>query len=130
MAVSSDLKKDFLTDFQNKIVQSRKLLQIGNHRWGDKLLTDLYFDIEKSDWLDAQKKHQLIMIIANSWWMYINSLSMRQEDRSLSVDFIKYIDAYKRFFSFLSRLEDFYLFNRFANNLLEMFMGMENISLQ
>ncbi|MFW9930922.1 MAG: hypothetical protein ACFFD1_16155, partial [Candidatus Thorarchaeota archaeon] len=103
------------------------MLQSANHRWADRLLTDLYFDIEKTEWLDVQKKHQLVMIISNSWWMYINSLIKRTEGE-IDVDIIRYIDAYKRFFSFLAKLDDFYLFNSFATNLLKTFIEMEDLS--
>ena len=102
MAVSLTYRKKFLKTFQEGIIQGRKLLFTANHHWGDRLLTDLYFKIEKSDWIDIQKKHQLIMVLANSWWMYINSLS--KEIRENDVDLIKYIDAYKRFYSFLIHL--------------------------
>ncbi len=127
MSVSTDFKQGFLTSFQNKIITSRKLLFAGNHKWASRLLNDLTFEIEKSDWLDIQKKHQLIMIISNSWWMYLNSLVKHQEEK-VEIDLIKYIDAYKRFFSFLSKLEDFYLFNNFCTNLLREFVKMETLS--
>ncbi len=127
MSVKAITKKKFLEDFQKRIIQGRRLLQTANHRWADRLLTDLYFDIEKTEWLDIQKKHQLVMIISNSWWMYINSLIKRTDDE-IDVDIIRYIDAYKRFFSFLSKLDDFYLFNNFATNLLKTFIEMENLS--
>ncbi|MHA1149810.1 MAG: hypothetical protein ACTSR8_16365 [Promethearchaeota archaeon] len=128
MSVDPEVKKEFLQGFQKKIIQGRRLLQIGNHKWGDYVLENLYFDIEKTDWLDAQKKHQLIMIISNSWWIYLNSLVSR-DDSGVKMDIIKYIDAYKRFFSFLSKLDDFYLFNNFCTNLLESFLKMDNLSL-
>jgi len=67
------------------------------------------------------------MIISNSWWMYINSLVKHKEGK-VEVDLVKYIDAYKRFFSFLSRLDDFYLFNNFCTNLLQDFVKMEDLS--
>ncbi|MHA1293597.1 MAG: hypothetical protein ACTSQJ_13140 [Promethearchaeota archaeon] len=125
--ISPELKKQFLLDFQTKIVQGRKLLKSGNHRWGDKLLTQLYYDIEKSEWLDIQKKRQLTMIISNSWWIYINSL-VEHKEGEIHIDLIKYIDAYKRFFSFLSKLDDFYQFTNFFINLLKTFIEMENLS--
>ena len=62
-----DYKKEFLENFQKKIIQGRRLLQSFNHRWADRLFTDTLFDIEKAEWLDIQKKHQLVMIISNSW---------------------------------------------------------------
>ncbi|MFW9950670.1 MAG: hypothetical protein ACFFKA_11180, partial [Candidatus Thorarchaeota archaeon] len=127
MNIKQKIKRDFLENFQSKVVQSRKLLQLANHRWADKLLTELYLDIEKTEWLDIQKKHQLIMILSNSWWMYLNSLVSRTEE-GYNVDIIRYIDAYKRFFSFLSKLDDFYLFNNFATNLLKSFINMHNLS--
>ena len=70
MTVSLDLKKEFLLDFQNKIIQSRRLLKSGNHRWADQLITELYLEIEKKDWIDAQKRNQLIMVTTNNWWIY------------------------------------------------------------
>ena len=127
MAINLKTKNDFLKDFQQKIIQGRKLLHLGNHLWGDRLLTDLYFEIEKTEWLNIQKKHQLIMIISNSWWIYINSLIHRTEE-GVDIDFIRYIDAYKRFFSFLSKLDDFYLLNNFATTLLKSFIKMDSLS--
>lgn len=127
MSVKSSTKKKFLDNFQKNIIQGRRLLQSANHRWADRLLTDLYFEIEKTEWLDLQKKHQLVMIISNSWWMYINSL-IRRMDKEINVDIIRYIDAYKRFFSFLAKLDDFYLFNNFATNLLKSFIEMDDLS--
>jgi len=127
MSINLKLKTDFLKNFQQRIIQGRRLLQSANHLWADRLLTDLYFEIEKTDWLDIQKKHQLIMIISNSWWIYINSLT-RKTDEGTEVDIIRYIDAYKRFFSFLSKLDDFYLFNNFVTNLLKSFITMDELS--
>ena len=127
MAINLKTKNDFLKDFQQKIIQGRKLLHLANHLWADRLLTDLYFEIEKTEWLNIQKKHQLIMIISNSWWIYINSLIHRTEE-GVDIDFIRYIDAYKRFFSFLSKLDDFYLLNNFATNLLKSFIKMDSLS--
>ncbi|MBY9003771.1 MAG: hypothetical protein KGD73_07350 [Candidatus Lokiarchaeota archaeon] len=128
MTVKLDVKKQFLSKFQDTVIQGRKLLQSGNHRWADRLLTELYFEIERKEWLDIQKKHQLIMIITNSWWMYLNSL-MQLKTKDSKVDIIKYIDGYKRFFSFLSKLDNFYLFNNFTTKLLKTFIKMEDISL-
>lgn len=127
MPVKTHTKKKFLENFQKSVIQGRRLLKTANHRWADRLLTDLYFEIEKTEWLDLQKKHQLIMIISNSWWMYINSLIKRTNDE-IDVDIIRYIDAYKRFFAFLAKLDDFYLFNNFATNLLKTFIEMEDLS--
>ena len=127
MTVKTKIKKNFLQNFQKSIIQGRRLLQSANHRWADRLLTDLYFEIEKTEWLDVQKKHQLVMIISNSWWMYINSL-IRRTNGEIDVNIIRYIDAYKRFFSFLAKLDDFYLFNSFATNLLKTFIEMEDLS--
>jgi hypothetical protein len=127
MFVSPELKQEFLTNFQNKVVVARKLLYTANHLWASKLLDDLSFEIAKNDWLDIQKKRQLIMIISNSWWMYINSL-IKHKEGEVKIDFIRYIDAYNRFFSFLSKLDDFYLFNNFCTNLLQEFAKMEDIS--
>ena len=127
MTVSVATRKKFLKAFQEGIIQGRKLLFAANHHWGDRLLTDLYFKIEKSDWIDVQKKHQLIMVLANSWWMYINSLS--KEIRENEIELIKYIDAYKRFYSFLIQIDDFYLLNNFFNNLLKSFIKKDELSL-
>ncbi|MFX1378277.1 MAG: hypothetical protein ACFFA4_04215 [Promethearchaeota archaeon] len=127
MSVSADVKQLFLTNFQNKIITARKLLYTANHLWASKLLDDLSFEIAKNDWLDIQKKHQLIMIISNSWWMYINSL-IKHKEGEVGIDLIRYIDAYNRFFSFLSKLDDFYLFNNFCTNLLQEFVNKEEIS--
>ncbi|KKN30777.1 hypothetical protein LCGC14_0830620 [marine sediment metagenome] len=127
MSVNIDLKKEFLNNFQNKIITVRKLLFAGNHKWSEKLLDNLSYDIKKNDWLDLQKKHQLIMIITNSWWIYLNSLRKYKEGK-VDIDLIRYIDAYKRFLSFLSKLDDFYLFNNFSTNLLKQFLKMEDLS--
>jgi len=118
---------NFLEDFQRKVIQARRLLHSGNHRWADRLLTDLYYEIERIEQLDIQKKHQLMMIISNSWWMYINSLIQRKEGK-VEIDMIKYIDAYKRFFSFLAKMDDFYLFNNFGTTLLKSFIAIEDLS--
>ncbi|MFW9900554.1 MAG: hypothetical protein ACFFDY_04630 [Candidatus Thorarchaeota archaeon] len=122
-----DFKRQFLKDFQNKIITSRKLLFAANHKWASKLLENLTYEIEKTDWLDAQKKHQLIMIISNSWWIYINSL-VKHKEGEVEISLIRYVDAYKRFLSFLSKLDDFYLFNNFCTNLLQDFVKREDIS--
>lgn len=127
MSINLNLKTNFLKDFQQRIIQGRRLLQSANHLWADRLLTDLYFEIERTDWLDVQKKRQLTMIISNSWWIYINSLT-RKTDKGTKVDIIRYIDAYKRFFSFLSKLDDFYLFNNFVTNLLKSFITKDELS--
>ncbi len=127
MSVNLGLKKEFLTNFQQKIVTARKLLYAANHSWASKLLDNLGYEIEKIDWLDIQKKHQLNMIISNSWWMYLNSLVKHKEGK-VDIDLIRYIDAYKRFFSFLSKLDDFYLFNNFSTTLLKKFVKMEDLS--
>jgi len=125
MSVSTEEKEQFLVDFQRKIMQGRKLLHMANHRWADKLFTDLFYDIEKKEWLDVQKKHQFVLIISNSWWIYINSLTAQKEK---GIDIVRYLDAYKRFFSFLSKLDDFYLFTNFCNKLLESFIQREDLS--
>jgi hypothetical protein len=67
------------------------------------------------------------MIISNSWWMYLNSL-IKNKDEKEGIDLIRYIDAYKRFFSFLSKLDDLYLFNNFCTNLIQKFIKMEGLS--
>lgn len=128
MSVSLNIKKEFLEKFQKNIIQGRRLLQSANHVWADRLLTELYFEIEKTEWLDIQKKHQLIMVISNSWWIYLNSLIKREEDQ-VDIDLIRYIDAYKRFFSFLSKLDDFHLFDNFCTNLLKTFINLKELSL-
>ncbi|MFW9877014.1 MAG: hypothetical protein ACFFG0_28300 [Candidatus Thorarchaeota archaeon] len=127
MSVNIDLKQEFLANFQDKIITARKLLFAANHKWASKLLDNLGLEIDRCDWLDIQKKHQLIMIISNSWWMYLNSL-VKQKEGKVEIDLIRYIDAYKRFFSFLSKLQDFYLFNNFGTNLLQKFVEMKNLS--
>ncbi|MHA2280770.1 MAG: hypothetical protein ACXAC5_07950 [Promethearchaeota archaeon] len=127
MTVSLDLREEFLMDFQKKIIIARKLLFAANHKWASKLLNNLGMEIEKSEWLDIQKKHQLNMIISNSWWIYLNSLVKRQEGK-VKIDLIRYIDAYKRFFAFLASLDDPYLLNNFGINLLKQFIKMEDLS--
>lgn len=127
MSERLDVKKEFLDDFQQKVIQGRRLLSNANHRWADKLFTDLYFNIEKADWMDIQKKKQLLTVIINSWHIYINSLHKR-ESESEKIDAIRYIDAYNRFFTFLSKLDDFYHFSIFFTNLLREFIKMEELS--
>ncbi|MFX1552954.1 MAG: hypothetical protein ACFFBV_03425 [Promethearchaeota archaeon] len=127
MSVNLDIKQEFLTNFQNKIITARKLLYAANHKWASKVFNNLTSEIEKNDWLDIQKKHQLIMIISNSWWMYLNSL-VKYKEGKVDIDLIRYVDAYKRFFSFLSKLDDFYLFNNFGTNLLQKFVKKEDLS--
>jgi hypothetical protein len=127
MTYSLDQRREFLTRFQNDVTTARKLLHKANHKWASKLLNNLTMEIEKNEWLDLQKKHQLIMILSNSWWLYLNSLTTSGEGKT-SVDLIRYIDAYKRFFSFLSNLDDFYLFNNFAFDLLKKFIKTDNLS--
>ena len=127
MSVNLESRKEFLTNFQQKIITARKLLYASNHLWASKLLDNLGYEIEKTDWLDIQKKHQLNMIISNSWWMYLNSLVKHKEGK-VEIDLIRYIDAYKRFFSFLSKLDDFYLFNNFSTTLLKKFLKMKDLS--
>ncbi|MBN1214252.1 MAG: hypothetical protein JXA99_02300 [Candidatus Lokiarchaeota archaeon] len=126
MLINKEKKEEFLSNFQNNVIHGRKLLQLGNHHWASKVFLDLYFDIETKEWLDAQKKHQLILIISNSWWMYLNSLKIKNKTEGL--DYIKYIDAYQRFFSYLSKLEDFSLFDKFASDLLKSFISIKDLS--
>ncbi len=126
MSISPEEREQFLKEFQNRVLQGRKLLNSANHRWGDKLLTDLFFEIEKLDWLTPQKKRQLIMIISNSWWIYLNSLKARKEGE---LDLIRYIDAYNRFFSFLSKLDEFDLFTNFWTNLLKTIIKSTDFSI-
>ncbi|MFX0103935.1 MAG: hypothetical protein ACFE75_00395 [Candidatus Hodarchaeota archaeon] len=127
MSVTAETKQEFLTNFQSKIITARKLLFSANHKWASRVFDNLTSEIERSDWLDIQKKHQLIMIISNSWWIYLNSLAKHKEGK-VEIDLIRYIDAYKRFFSFLSKLDDFYLFSNFSTNLLKKFVKMEDLS--
>ncbi|MFW9822384.1 MAG: hypothetical protein ACFFE4_05590 [Candidatus Thorarchaeota archaeon] len=127
MSVNIDVKKEFLEDFQKKIIIARKLLFSANHKWASKLLDNLGMAIEKNEMLDIQKKHQLNMIISNSWWIYLNSLVRRQEGE-VEIDLIRYIDAYKRFFAFLTSLDDPYLLYNFGINLLKQFIKMEDLS--
>ena len=47
MTVSLEIKKEFLTDFQKKIIIARKLLFAANHKWASKLLNNL--NISKQD---------------------------------------------------------------------------------
>ncbi|MBD3211704.1 MAG: hypothetical protein GF311_03775 [Candidatus Lokiarchaeota archaeon] len=126
MSISVDKKRKFLSEFQDRVIQARRLLQSGNHHWASKLLQDLYFDIETKEWLNAQKKHQLILVLSNSYWIYVNSLKKKNKEE---MDLIKYVDAYKRFFSFLTKLEDFNLFEKFATRLLQSFIEMEDLSI-
>lgn len=126
MSISTDKKREFLNDFQDRVIQARRLLKLGNHHWASKLILDLYFEIETREWLNAQKKHQLILVLSNSYWIYINSLKRKDKEE---MDLIKYVDAYKRFFSFLTKLEDFNLFEKFTTNLIHNFIEIEDLSI-
>ncbi len=126
MSETSNIKKEFLANFQSKVLQGRKLLSSANHVWADKLFNDLYYEIEKTEWIDTQKKKQLIMIIVNTWHLYINSL-LKRDETGIHYDKIKYLDAYNRFFTFLSKLDDFYHFKIFFTNLLKSFIEMEQL---
>ncbi|MBY8986134.1 MAG: hypothetical protein KGD65_13745 [Candidatus Lokiarchaeota archaeon] len=127
MTASLDMRKEFVADFQNKIIIARKLLFAANHKWASKMLDNLGMEIEKNEWLDLQKKHQLYMIISNSWWIYLNSL-IRRKEGNVKIDLIRYIDGYKRFFAFLASLDDPYLLNNFGINLLKQFIKMADLS--
>ncbi len=127
MVVSLDIRKEFLKNFQKKVITARKLLFDGNHKWSSRIFDNLISELDKIEWMDTQKKNQLILLITNSWWIYINSLR-RSKGGKINVDVIKYIDAYKRFLSFLSKLDDFYQFNHFCTNLLKQFIKMEGLS--
>ncbi|MFX1396432.1 MAG: hypothetical protein ACFFAS_05235 [Promethearchaeota archaeon] len=127
MTEITDIKKEFLSTFQSKVLQGRRLLSNANHTWADKLFNDLFYEIERTEWLDAQKKQQLVMIIVNTWHLYINSL-VKRDDSGMEFDHIRYLDAYNRFFTFLSKLDDFYHFRIFFTNLLKSFLEMEDIS--
>ncbi|MHA1526844.1 MAG: hypothetical protein ACTSQD_07420 [Promethearchaeota archaeon] len=127
MAINAKVKNQFIKNFQNKILQGRQLLQNNNHRWGDKIFTNLYYDIEKIDWIEDQKKRQFTMIITNSWWIYLNSL-ISQKEEGAKIDYVRYIDAYNRFFSFLSKLEVFDLFSNFWTVLLKNFIKKKELS--
>ncbi len=96
MVVSLDIRKEFLKNFQNKVITARKLLFDGNHKWSSRIFDNLISELDKIEWMDTQKKNQLILLITNSWWIYINSLRRRKEGK-INVDVITYIDAYKRF---------------------------------
>jgi len=126
MSTTVEKKRKFLSNFQERVIQARRLLQSGNHHWASKLILDLYFDIETREWLNAQKKHQLILVLSNSFWIYINSIKREKKEE---MDLVKYIDAFKRFFSFLTKLEDFNLFEKFATKLLHTFIEMEDLSI-
>ena len=74
MSSQNEKNQEFLNNFERQIIQGRKLLKSGNHKWADKLFTKLYFDVQKADWINLQKKDQLNAIINNSWDKYIQSL--------------------------------------------------------
>ncbi len=128
MAISFEKKKIFLKNFQNTILKGNRLFHIGNHKWANRLFVDLYFDLEKKEWLDANKKRQLVQVIVNSYWMYLNTLIKRKDGKIIRSDIIKYVDVYNRFLSFLSKLDDLSLFNNFAKNLLKILVKMEDLS--
>lgn len=127
MELNIEDKKNFILEFQNRILLARNLLKGANHQWADRVLSDLYLKIEKNDWLDIQKKHKLIMLISNSWWTYIQNLQHRN-DLGLESDYILYVDASKRFFSFLSKLNDFYLLNTYYEDFLRQILEKQDLS--
>ncbi|MHA1803012.1 MAG: CHAT domain-containing protein [Promethearchaeota archaeon] len=127
MSARAEQFKEFLIQFQNKIALARNLLKNANHHWADKVLNDLYAEIMKNEQIDAQKQFKLIMLISNSWLTYIKSLKYRKD---LSIEpnaTILYIDAIKRYFSFLIKLDDFYLLYSHFTDLLKEILKIEVI---
>ena len=47
MTASLDMRKEFVVDFQKKIIIARKLLFAANHKWASKMLDNLGMEIEK-----------------------------------------------------------------------------------
>jgi hypothetical protein len=125
MLTSFNRKEAFLTDFQDRYQQGKKLLANGNHHWATRLIVDLFFKIESEVWISSQKKQQLILELSKLWIEYINSF----RSNGTINDLIKYIDAYDRFFSFLIQIEDYNLFEISINQLLRSFGKMDKLSM-
>ena len=129
MSAQIEFREKFLKTFENKVIQGRELLKSGNHKWADKLFTNLHFEIQKADWLEFQKRNQLYSLINNSWREYISSLTESSE-KSKPVDIIKYIDAYNRFFNLLSQQENNFELTQYGNALVLSFINQPNISIK
>ncbi|MHA1762295.1 MAG: CHAT domain-containing protein [Promethearchaeota archaeon] len=127
MSACAEQFKEFFIHFQNKITLARNLLKNANHHWADKVLNDLYAEIKKNEQIDAQKQFKLIMLISNSWLTYIKSLKYRKDLGSDPNIRILYVDAIKRYFSFLIKLDDFYLLYSHFTDLLKEILKIEVI---
>lgn len=128
----SDTNKEkdlFMKSFEVGIIQGRKLLKSGNHRWADKVFTNLHFNIQKATWLNTPKRNQLYSLINNSWEKYIGSI-VQIADQGKSIDIIKYIDAYNRFFNILVQQDNYFEVMRYGNTLIESFIHQSNISMK
>jgi hypothetical protein len=75
MSAQTEFRERILKLFENKVIQGRELLKSGNHKWADKVFTNLHFELQKADWLEIQKRNQLYSLINNSWRDYISSLT-------------------------------------------------------
>lgn len=128
MSFQNEKSQIFLKYFEKQIIQGRKLLKAGNHRWADKLLTNLYFEIKKADWINLQKKDQLYAIINNSWDKYLQSL-VQQNKEDFTFDVIRYYDSYNRFFGFLAKQGNYYEVIRLGKDLVKSYINQPNISI-
>jgi len=129
MSAQTESRERLLKLFENKVIQGRELLKFGNHKWADKVFTNLHFEIQKADWIEIQKRNQLYSLINNSWRDYISSLTQVKEEGK-AVDIIKYIDAYNRFFNLLSQQDNYVELMRYGNELVLSFINQPNISIK
>lgn len=128
MSFQNEKLQEFLKYFEKQIIQGRKILKTGNHRWADKLLTNLYFEIKKTDWINPQKKDQLYTAINNSWDKYLQSL-VQQNKEDLTFDVIKYYDSYNRYFGFLAKQGNYYELIRHGKDLIKSYINHPGISI-
>ena len=128
MLSQNEKSQEFFKNFEKQIIQGRKLLKLGNHKWADKLFTKLYLDIQKADWINLQKKDQLNEILNNSWDKYIQSLVAQTEEGTI-FDVIKYYDSYNRYFGFLAKQGKYYELLHHGKNLIKSYINQPDISI-
>lgn len=128
MLSQNEKSQEFFKNFEKQIIQGRKLLKLGNHKWADKLFTKLYLDIQKADWINLQKKDQLNEILNNSWDKYIQYLVAQTEEGTI-FDVIKYYDSYNRYFGFLAKQGKYYELLHHGKNLIKSYIYQPDISI-
>ena len=117
-------KPNFLNEFQKKLKQGRWLLEENSHHWATRLFLDLFFETESELKLSRKRKQFLILKLSQTWKDYIGSLSASQ-----NYDFIKLIDAYNRFLSFLLNVKDYTLFKEYTNRMLKKILSRSTFSI-